>query len=153
MELYFEPHYAGLDKHIILASIVVISCLIGIVLLKRNHSIKNDYRFLGMMLLGFIVMISLGILIFSSWAILRLVPVEISDDSFTSAYGTVSVDQIRNTYITMDQPDRGLFQVVPDAGTQFLVVELSDGSVHILSEKNYPLREIKTALDQTLSKE
>jgi hypothetical protein len=147
MEFTYQADLSGADKNLILSALICTFLLVAILFLYRNKTLKNDYRNLAMMLSGFIGMISLGVAIFSAWTIIRLRPVMLMQDIFTSPYGSIPTEIIRNTYISSDNPDRGLFQVEASAGTEFLFIELLDGSYHVLSETNYPIREIKIKLD------
>lgn len=150
MDQIFEPDYAGVDKNIIAGALALVVLLVSLLVLYLNKQIDRNYRALGLMLLGFCAMIALGVITFSSWTLARLTPVTVTADFFESPYGTIPISDIRRTYIQLDQPGKGLLQVTAEPGVHYLVVEPTEGVNHILSEVNYPISEIKEALDVRL---
>jgi len=148
MEQIFEPDYAGVDKNIAGGAVALAILLISLLIIYLNKQLDRNYRGLGLMLLGFFAMISLGVIVFSAWTIARLTPVSVTADTFTSPYGTMPLSDIKRIYIQMDQPGKGLLQVTAEPGVHYLIIEPTDGVNHILSEVNYPISEIKEALDK-----
>lgn len=147
MDQIFEPDYAGVDKNIMAAALVMVVLLASLIVLYLNKQIDRNYRGLGMMLLGFFSMIALGVIVFSAWTLVRLTPVIVTAETFESPYGTIPISDIKRLYIQLDQPGKGLLQVTAEPGIHYLVVEPTEGVNHILSEINYPISEIKEALD------
>lgn len=147
MDQVFEPDYAGVDRNIMAGALALVVLVASLLIIYLNKQIDRNYRGLGLMLLGFFAMIALGVITFSAWTLARLTPVTVTTVAFESPYGTIPIEEIRRTYIQLDQPGKGLLQVTAEPGVHYLVVEPIDGVNHILSEVNYPISEIKDALD------
>ena len=150
--IIFEPDYAGLDKNIWFGLAFVIISVVTALFLRTRKNVQASYRGLGVILFGFIGVIALGVVVFSTWTINKITNVEITEDAFTSSYGTISIDAINLVYIKADQHPKGLFQVTSERTTHYLIVEAESSINHILSEVNYDIKRIKQELDKAISK-
>jgi len=153
MEYHFSVDYAGIDKNVYASLAIMIAGLVGIGYLYFKKSIAHNYRLLGMMLLGFTAVIAFAVAFFSLWTMKKLDDIKITPSIFSNSHVEIPIQKIERYYIKMDQPDKGMFQVSPNQGVHYLILEAEDHMNIILSEINYPIREIKEALDLTMSKE
>lgn len=151
-ETVFQADYAGVDKNIWMGIIFIIISIVTVLFLNTKKGISSNYRGLGFILFGFIGVIALGIVVFSSWSVIKLTDVVITESSFTSPYGEIKIENISQVYIKADQHPKGLFQVSTDKTTHYLIVEGEMSINHILSEVNYDIKSIKKELDHLLSK-
>lgn len=151
-EIVFQPDYAGVDKNIWMGIIFIIISLVTVLFLNSKKEISSNYRGLGLILFGFIGVIALGIVVFSTWSVIKLTDVVITESTFTSPYGEIKIENISQVYIKADQHPKGLFQVSADKTTHYLIVEGEMSINHILSEVNYDIKSIKRELDHLLPK-
>ena len=104
---------------------------------RRNRPLVR----VGVMLMYFGVLISLGTAVFAFWSYKKLVPVEFTATDMTTPYGTVAYSDITDAKIRTDA-QVSFVQPKAGPGTELLIILESNGRTHALSEVNYKIRDI-----------
>jgi hypothetical protein len=131
----FEPLVDDMHKDIVL---YLVSAVIGISILFFSGKIRNihaGFRQLLFLLGGFVAVLSIGFAGFSFWKKQKLIPVCVDDTHFTSPYGKVSLDSIRQVYLMVDQQGDRMVQIHEAPRYLMLVVEETGTKKHVLSEE------------------
>ena len=104
-------------------------------------------------LLGFIGMLVAGsTAFFSTWAGLKIGPVEVSQVGVETPYGQTKYANIRKISLEKDQPATFFPSTTNEEGVTFLLIEELSGKTHVLSSENYPVQEVLTAIKEQMEK-
>ena len=154
MIMTFSPDHGGLDSTTLWAAagLVVALGLFIWGLLPGNRGIPKAYKPV-ISLLGFIgILVAGSTVFFSTWASLKIGPVEVAQAGIETPYGQTNYANIRKISLEKDQPASFFPATSNEAGVTFLLIEELSGKTHVLSSDNYPVQEILTAIKQQMEK-
>src|SRR5690606_4150007 len=109
--LVFEARADSVKSTFIAALLISVVFIILFIFLNRNKSIQASFRQLGMLLGGFLLVLSLGTAIFSLWQWSRLGPVSISENYILIQGDSLPIHEIIQTRIVSEPGGRGLMSV------------------------------------------
>lgn len=150
----FEPHNSAMTQTVWVAAIIALGSLAGmVVMLKKKAKGRQHYQnMLLAMLFFFAALISSGTAFFSWLKIRKTGPVSIYQDEVTTPYGSAAFSTIKDAYIHADNQPSLINPGKAVRTTKILVIEEKSGKAHVMSEEDYPIKEIlpvlKDALDE-----
>ncbi len=154
MMMTFTPDNGGLDNTSLWAAagLVVALGLFIWGLLPGERGIPKAYKPV-ISLLGFIgILVAGSTVFFSTWAGLKIGPVEVGQMGIETPYGQTTYTNIRKISLEKDQPASFFPSTSSEGAVTFLLIEELSGKTHVLSSENYPVQEILTAIKQQTEK-
>ncbi len=141
IEVIFEPIYNSNDLSFWLgAGLGTFGLIMCLLLLKIK---KNIWA----MLAFFATLIAFSTAFFGWWAKAKTIPVTITEDTFQTQYGTTKLRDIKSAFIQDNNSETG---VIKRKNAKILVVRTTSEQVHVLSELDFPIEDVKTALDKAI---
>lgn len=147
----FEPQFHELNltkQAALLVAIIGVSSVL-IVWYFGRRKIHYQYRNLFLMLLGFVVLISLGIYLFSYWNTTKLSKVCISGNELIIGEESLRPENITRYFIYLDKQKDKLVQLGPSEEYKLLIIE-TPYKQYVLSEHHYQVDDIYQCLKKRL---
>ena len=151
----FEPIKKSLDATTWLALVFAIMAFIGMFfLLKRKVERRQRNRYqLGAMLLFFVGLIALSTAFFNFWSSQRIGTLKIYNTSIEINGNTIPFEQLKGSYIHIDQQKSFVNPALVNKSTELLVIEEKNGKTRVLSEEYYDVRAIIGILQPLLNQQ
>lgn len=150
----FDPNNSSQQLAFWLAILITALALGGLLFLLKKKAPPQQYtrNMLMAMLLFFVCLIAASAAFFTKWSQLKTGKVYLYEDSIKTAYGMATFDQIKKASIhNNDQPSM-VNPTIKRKTVKMLMIEETNGKMHILSEENYEINEIfgqlRTAIDK-----
>lgn len=135
-----------------LGLIVFTALLLGYLYSIRNKPENKRLRQIGAMLVFYVLLMAIGTAIFSYWNNRKLIDIVFEEKSFTSPYGVVKYNYIKNAKIQTETTSSYANANIVRSKVNLLVIEETNGKAHILSDENYEIREIMGELRKRIPK-
>lgn len=134
---------------------VALLCGIGAVWFQytRFESVNKRLQQIGQMLLFYGVLISLGVAGFSFWQNTKTVDLVFKEDSVETPYGVLKYNNIKNAKIQTETMSSLANPNMVRSRIQLLVITETNGKSHVLSEENYPIRNVLGEIRERIKKE
>ena len=149
----FAPNNSATAQTAWAAAIIALAALAGTVALLKKKAAGRSYNqnMLAAMLLFFLMLISSGTAFFSWLKIRKTGPVSIYKDAVETPYGRASFAAIKDAYIHADKEPSLIDPNRSVRTTNMLVIEEKGGKTHVMSEQDYPIKEMLPALKDAFS--
>lgn len=149
----FTPDTGDLQFTLWTGLLIAVAGLGGCLWLLRNPGGRENrnYRMLGAMLLFFCFLIGGAMAIFSWWTSRKIGPVHIYADRIETPYGSATFDRIRDASIETERERSFVNPNITTRSYRLLIIEETDGKVHVFSEDNYDLTGIMEKLKRTIA--
>jgi hypothetical protein len=146
----FEPFKHTFDTWLFIPFVIALSASIGIFFFNKNKILDTQRRNVVKMLLGFVIVIAIGMGGFRLISQLKLKTVKIYSNQIETPYGKTPLSNIRDYYIKME---RRFKPINPDKTTDstryFFILEKND-KTHVLSEGDYQIDSILAKLNEAM---
>ena len=137
------------NNHYLDSTMIWSLVLIGIAALaiwfnqKRKVGLdQKNMQNLISMLLGFVILLSLCALIFSKLTSERIGPVRVFPDRIVTNEGVIQASRIKKAYLQESVPNTPFqLNALRDSSLLFIIEEV-DGTSHVFTEDNYPIRQM-----------
>ncbi len=150
----FEPIGSGTQSTFYLAILAALMGLGGMIALLRMKTSREhrNRNMLAAMLLFFVFLIGAGTALFSGLKMRKIGPVYIYADAITTPYGEAEFEHIKDAYIYADREPSLIDPSRSVRTTRMLVVQEESGKSHVLSEEDYPVKEVLAGLRTAIRK-
>lgn len=145
-----EPFQHGLDFWLISSIAITILSLLGAYYFNRSTKLDYNRRNILVMILGFFAVIAFGTIIFRLYSKWRLQPVEIYGNRIKTPYGETRLDNILDSYIKLETKQKPMQSGAIEDSAHYLFIIERNNKTHVLSEGDYPIREIIDRLNEVM---
>lgn len=118
----------------------------GAMLKKKAEGRQRNQNLLAAMLLFFVALIGSGTAFFSWLKIHKTGPVVVYQDAIETPFGKAAFSNIKDAYVQASQQPSLIDPGRSVRTTELLVVEEKNGKAHVMSEEDYPIKDILPAL-------
>ena len=151
----YQPNLSTYWSQIGLGSLLLLICLFGVWFINRpTAGADNRQRSLRMvlaMLAFFGGLLCMGMVVFGLWSVRKLVPVQVEKTYTITPYGKADYTDIQQMLMKESREVHPLTGQPKGKPVFLLMLVETSGKTHVMSEENYPVREIYTALKPHLS--
>lgn len=144
----FQADNSGDQTILLIALLTALFALAGMILLlrRKNGGLDRNRTLLLAMLAFFAFIIALGTAFFSWWSARKTGPVTVFTDAIETPYGRAGFADIQNAYLKKESQSSLINPKLVTGSVRLLIIEEKDGHAHVLSEQNYPVEQVMTAL-------
>lgn len=149
----FSADNSGTAQTAWIAAAIALGALAGMLALlrKKAEGRRRNQNMLAAMLLFFAALIGGGAAFFSWLKIRKTGPVTLYQDAIETPYGKASFGAIKDAYIHADREPSLIDPARAVRTTKMLVIEEKNGKTHVMSEEDYPINEILSALKRSFA--
>lgn len=150
--LQFESNTSSQQLTFVLTVFIATVAFGGLLFLlkKKPAPGKRNQNMLVAMLLFFAFLIAASTAFFSKWSSLKTGTVSIYPDKIETGYGTASFDHIKKIYLEDNELPSMINPTIKRKTVKMLLIEETEGKIHILSEENYDINDIFRSLKKTI---
>jgi len=151
----FEPITSSLNWTMTISGLISIVSLLLLYYFytkKVPYSRKKEIQVISL-LLSFVIVIGLGSTFFSWLSTKKIKTVEITSKKLATPYGETKLKNIKSAYIHLDAQKSAMSPGLLNDTMKLLIIEEFSGKTHALSEENYKIIEIISALKTVLPDE
>mgnify|MGYP001797238211 FL=1 len=153
LEVY-QPVNTSLNLTTGISVFLLLAALLGLYWNEMREVAYDNrhYRQLGLVLFGFLALLSAIAALFSGLTSRRIGPVEFYADRIETVEATIPYRSIQRAYLHQDQPQSsfGSSQARGDTTLMLIIVERLDQKTHVFSAYNYPIERLHNSLKQHL---
>ena len=144
----FTPDNSASAQTAWFAAVIALGALAGMaaMLKKKAQGRNHNLNMLAAMLLFFVLLISSGTAFFSWWKIQKSGPVAVYADAVETPYGRAAFSTVKDAYIHVDNQPSLISPGRNVRTTKMLVIEERSGKTHVMSEEDYPIKEMLPAI-------
>ncbi len=149
----FTADHRAATQTALAAIIIALGAVAGMAALlkKKAEGSQHNQNMLAAMLFFFVFLIGGGAAFFSWLKIRKTGPVSLYENAVETPYGRTAFNTIKDAYIHADREPSLINPARSVRTTKMLVIEEKGGKAHVLSEQDYPIDEILSALKSTFA--
>lgn len=139
----FQAHSSFTSTiYLALATMVVCGGVAWYLYFGKNINANKRMRQIGAMLLFYGVLISAGVAIFSFWQKTKTIDLVFKQDGVETPYGYLQYNQIHQANIKTEAITTPLNANRVRSRVNLLIITEINNKTHVLSEEDYPIRDI-----------
>lgn len=154
--LYIFEATATKEWTTLIIAIVATVIAAGVLIYLKRSSVNYDrrhYRQLGQMLMGFVLIISIGSIFGGIFNLSRLKNVKIYEDKVETGYGNVPFSDLKYVYLQKNNAKSFISPSIELDTTYLAYFEEKNGRSYVLSDEHYDVEKLVKALRPLLEKD